>query len=183
MEVDGIRINVGCGFRVKDGYFNIDAIHSPRSPRAPELLYKFEFDKDGKLSKPIPLDDGCAVEILAIHFFEHLYRWECDAVADEFHRLLKPGGKLILELPDFYKCCLNVVENRQGKKPEQLQRRGIYGDPTHKNVFMCHPWGWFAGELMEFLGKHGFTDMQHLPTEYHHSGKNFRDMRIEAIRA
>lgn len=180
MAMDGLRLNIGCGFRIKDGYYNIDAIHSPKAPRAPDLLYKFEFDDKGELIQPIPLPDGCAVEILAIHFFEHLYRWQCDAVAKEFKRLLRPNGKLILELPDLYKCCLNVVENRQGKKPDQLQRWGIYGDPTLKSVFMCHPWGWFAGELMEFLAKHGFKDLQHVPTEHHQSGRNYRDMRIEA---
>lgn len=180
MGVDTIRLNIGCGHRVKEDYFNIDAVYSPKAPRAPDLLYKFEFDDEGNLLKPIPLEDSCTSEILCIHMWEHFYRWCSDAVAKEFHRLLKPGGLLILELPDFYKCCLNVVENRQGKKPDQLQRWGIYGDPTTKDVFMSHPWGWFSGELMEFLAKHGFTDIQHLPTEYHNTGKNYRDMRIEA---
>lgn len=183
MEVDGIKINVGCGHRVKDGYFNIDAVHNKKAPRPPELLYAFEFDADGNLLHKIPLDDGVASEILGVHVFEHFYQWECAAVVKEWWRLLAPGGKLILELPDLIKCCQNVIDNRQGKKPDQLQRWGLYGDPNHKDRLMMHPWGWGPEELMTFLGKRGFTDMQHLPTEFHYNGKAFRDMRIEARKA
>jgi len=119
-----MRLNIGCGHRVKDGYFNIDAVHSPKAPRAPELLYHFQFDADGRLIEPVPLDDGVADEIQAIHVFEHFYRWTCKAAVTEFHRLLKPGGLLILELPDLIKCCKNIVEGREGRHPDQLGRWG-----------------------------------------------------------
>ena len=178
-----MRLNIGCGHRVKDGYFNIDAVHSPKAPRAPELLYHFQFDADGRLLEPVPLDDGVADEIQAIHVFEHFYRWTCKAAVAEFHRLLKPGGLLILELPDLIKCCKNVIEGRQGKDPDQLGRWGLYGDPRDGDPFMVHPWGWGPDELMAFLGANGFKHMRHEPTQFHKVGKLHRDMRIEAIRA
>jgi hypothetical protein len=184
MEMDkAMRLNIGCGHRVKDGYFNIDAVHSPKAPRAPELIYNFQFNTEGKLIEPVPLDDGIADEIQAIHVFEHFYRWTCKAAAVEFHRLLKPGGLLILELPDLIKCCKNIVEGREGRHPDQLGRWGLWGDPRDNNPFMVHPWGWGPEELMGFLGEHGFCDMKHLPTQYHRIGRDHRDMRIEAIRA
>jgi len=175
-----MRLNIGCGQRTWDGYFNIDAVRHPLAPRDPDLIYAFDFDADGKLVAPIPLEDGVVDEITGIHVFEHFYRWTCEAVVQEFVRLLKPGGRLILELPDLIKCCQNIIEGREGKEPDQLGRWGLYGDPRPKDKFMCHPWGWAPGELMTFLGGHGFTNIQHLPTQFHKCGKLHRDMRIEA---
>lgn len=177
-----MRLNIGCGRKVQDGYFNIDAAHSPKAPRAPELIYQFEFDDEGQLLDRIPLDDGVADEIQAIHIFEHFYRWTCEAVLAEFHRLLKPGGLLILELPDLMKCCENIISGRQGKHVDQLGRWGLYGDPTEKNKFMVHPWGWSPDELMQFLKANRFKEARHMPTKFHSTGKMHRDMRIEAIR-
>lgn len=177
-----MKLHIGCGSRVIDGYFNIDAVHNPNAPRAPELLYTFEFDRD-KLIHPIPLDDGVAEEILGVHVFEHFYRWTCDAVVAEFHRLLKPGGVLILELPDLIKCCQNIVENRPSKQPDQLGRWGLFGDPRPMDKFMCHPWAWAPDELIAFLSERGFRDVVEKPTQFHKCGKLHRDMRIEAIRA
>lgn len=177
-----MKLNIGCGRQVLDGWFNIDAALHPVAPRSPELLYAFQFDAEGELIERIPLDDGCADEIMAIHVFEHFYQWEGSAVLREWHRLLKQGGRLILELPDFIKCCRNVVEQREGKKPDQLQRWGLYGDPREKNKLMCHPWGWGPEELMNMLGNHGFTDMKQAETQFHINGRANRDMRIECIK-
>lgn len=178
-----MRVNFGCGRQVLDGYYNIDAALHPVAPRPPELLFHFRFDAEGKLIEQIPLEDGCAEEVMAIHVFEHFYQWECSAALREWHRLLKVGGKLILELPDFIKCCQNVVNGLQGKKPDQLQRWGLYGDPREKNRLMMHPWGWGPDELINFLGNHGFTDMRQEVTQFHINGRANRDMRIEAVKA
>lgn len=177
-----MRLNYGCGKRVWPDYFNIDAVRHPDSKREPELLHEFTFDADGNLTSPIPLEDGCASELMAIHVFEHFHRWNCDAVIKEWARLLKPGGLLILELPDLYKCCLNIVENRIGKHPDQLGRWGIYGDDRDKSLYMSHPWGWFKEELIEFIKSHGFSSAVERPTVFHNSGKKYRDMRIEATK-
>jgi len=178
-----MRIHVGCGARVMDGYFNIDAQHHRNAPRAPDLLYAFEFDAEGNLVTPIPLEDGVADEILGVHVFEHFHRWTCDAVAKEWGRLLKPGGVLILELPNLIKCCQNIIDGREGRHPDQLGRWGLYGDPRDKDVYMCHPWGWAPDELMSFLAGHGFKSIKDVPTKFHSCGKLNRDMRIEAVKA
>lgn len=177
-----MKLHIGCGARVMQGYFNIDAVHNPNAPRAPELLYEFEFNKE-RLANAIPLEDEVADEILSVHVFEHFYRWTCDAVVREFCRLLKPGGRLILELPDLIKCCQNIIDNRPSKQPDQLGRWGLYGDPRLMDKFMCHPWGWAPEELMAFLSEHGFVNVEHRPTQFHKCGMLHRDMRIEAVKA
>ena len=53
-----MRINFGCGRQVLDGWFNTDAVLSPKAPRAPELLHAVKFTPDGKVENPLPLPDG-----------------------------------------------------------------------------------------------------------------------------
>ena len=170
-----MKINVGCGSRVMDGWINCDIVHNKNAPKPPEILCD---------AKTIPMDSGCADVVMAIHNFEHYYRWECDGVIVEWMRLLKPGGLLILELPDLIKCCQNVIDGAQrgGKHPDQLGRWGLYGDPRTNDRYMCHPWGWGPDELRAFLKGHGFSKTEHLPTQYHPAGRKHRDMRIEAIK-
>lgn len=171
-----MKVHIGCGARVMDGWVNCDIVRNPNAPRDPELLCD---------ARDIPLDDGVADIVMAIHNFEHYYRWECDEVIKEWRRLLKPGGLLILELPDLIKCCQNIIDGYQkaGKHPDQLGRWGLYGDPRLKDKYMCHPWGWAPDELIAFLHGNGFTGGVHKPTQYHRAGRDHRDMRIEARKA
>lgn len=176
IPAEGLRLNVGCGSRTLPGYFNCDIERNPDAPRDPDMLCD---------AKSIPLPDGCARELMAIHVFEHMYRWECEPVLAEWRRLLRPGGLLILELPDLIKCCKNILDIRikGGKHPDQLGRWGLYGDPRTENKFMCHPWAWAPEELMGFLKENGFTKCEHKITQFHPAGRSHRDMRIEARRA
>jgi SAM-dependent methyltransferase len=183
-----IKINYGCGQRVLPGYYNVDAVLHPDAKEKPQLIYAAEFDKEGNLIHKLPLDDGCASELMAIHVFEHFYRYNSEAILKEWHRLLKTDGLLILELPDLIKCCQNILmgldgETKKGKHPDQLGRWGLYGDPRLKDHFMTHPWGWAPRELMRILKHNGFKDMVHKPTQFHPAGKLHRDMRIEARKA
>jgi hypothetical protein len=105
---------------------------------------------------------------MAIHLWEHLYRWECDEVITEWKRLLRPGALLVLELPDMIKFCKNIIEGttRGGKHPDQLGMWAAWGDPRTGDPHM----------------NHGFTNIRHLPTVYHPAGRAHRDMRVEARR-
>lgn len=168
-----MRLNIGCGARVLDGWTNCDIVRNPAAPRDPEILCD---------AKAIPLPDGCADVAQAIHVFEHFYRWEAEGVLREWRRLLKPGGLLILELPNLVKCCENFLSGRKrgGKDPDQLARWGIYGDPRTGDKFMNHPWGYSPDEVIDLLHANGFADAVERPTQFHPAGRAHRDMRIEA---
>ena len=171
-----MRLNIGCGRHVLDGWTNIDVQRSPLAKRPPEILCD---------AKTIPLPGECADEIQAIHLWEHFYLWECDALLAEWRRLLKPGGTLVLELPNLVKCAQNIVDDRMkgGKDVDQLGMWGLYGDPREKDPYMCHRWAWSPKTLRKFLQERGFRDAREHPTQWHPAGREHRDMRIEAIKA
>ena len=169
----GIKLNLGCGKYVLDGWVNVDAATSPQAPRPPELLCDV---------KSISLPDECATEVMAIHLWEHLYRWECEDVIAEWRRLLRPGGMLVLEMPDLFKLCRNLLETRTNYRghPDQMGLRGLFGDPTDRNPLMIHRWGWTYTTLAPFLEDNGFMKCIEAPPQWHPVGKDLRDFRIEA---
>lgn len=172
-----MKINVGCGKQTWDDFYCIDAEKHPRAKRAPDLIHAFEFGKEGRLLNPIPLDDSVASELHNYHFIEHFFEWEAPALAAEFYRLLKPGGRLIMELPNIEKAARNLVN---GSK-EHLTMWPLYGDPGHKNPYMCHKWGYTNRTIKALLKGAGFGDI-HISEPITHGCKTNRDMRVTAIK-
>jgi predicted SAM-dependent methyltransferase len=164
-----MRLNVCCGSKVLDGYKNIDIAQTGDTP--PDIMCN---------ALAVPLPDECADEVMCIHGFEHFYLWDVEGLVEEWKRLLKPGGVLVLELPNLVKCCANIVSGYQkvGKHPDQFGMWGLFGDPRTSNPFMMHRWGWSPETLGAFLTKHGFVEVKEEVTRWHLGGRANRDMRI-----
>ena len=130
----------------------------------------------------IPLPDQSVEEIMAIHVVEHVHVWEVPALLNEWFRLLKPGGILVLEMPDLIKTCRNVIEGRMlgGKHPDQLTMWSLYGDPRTKDPFMSHKWCHTFKTLAPTVKEAGFIKIVERPTQYHPAGREHRDFRLEA---
>ena len=154
----------------------MDAVRHPRATREPDLLHAFEFAKDGALLNPIPLADCCPDELHSYHFVEHVYRWEAPHLVAEFRRLLKPRGALVLELPNIAAAARNLLAGMN----DQMAMWPLYGDPEHRDPYMCHRWGYTPATIAALLKESGFTDVRVLPPVTHGAKAN-RDMRVEAL--
>lgn len=80
------RVNLGCGQFYKEGYVNVDF-----DPKA-KVDIKHNLDLF-----PYPFEDNSVDELTADHVLEHLTN--PFATMEEIHRILKPGGKLIIRVP------------------------------------------------------------------------------------
>lgn len=167
-----MKLNIGCGGRRIDGYTGVDAVQRP----AADIVAKAD---------AIPLPDSSCDEIMAIHLVEHVHPWEVPGLLQEWHRLLKPGGRLVLELPDLIKCCKNIIDGKMvgGKHPDQLGLWGLYGDDREKDPFMSHKWGHTFKTLAPTVKAAGFIKIEERPTEWHPAGREHRDFRLEAVKA
>jgi predicted SAM-dependent methyltransferase len=172
-----MRINYGCGRQVLDGWINVDAVRSPQAPRPPDVLFAMRFDASGALIERTPLPDECATDLQAMHVIEHFYAWEVPAVLAEWRRLLQRGGRLILELPNLEMAARNLLSCMGDK----MSMWPLYGDPAHRDPYMCHRWGYTPRTLSQALLDAGFVKPQFLPPQTHGRKVN-RDMRCEAIR-
>lgn len=169
-----MKINVGCGYHVLDGWTNVDVQRAAKAPRDPEILAD---------ALHIPLPSGCADELMAIHLFEHFYAWDAPLALAEWHRLLKPGGLLVLEMPDIKKCAANLIRLVDGediKSLDSLAMWGIYGDPGAKDPWMNHKWGYTPKTLKGLLKRAGFGSFVDAPTKWHPIGRQMRDFRVES---
>lgn len=164
-----MKLNVGCGGRRLPGYTGIDAVERP----AADIVAP---------AHEIPLPDGCADEVLAIHLVEHLLPWDLKTAIAEWHRLLQPGGTLVLELPDLVKCCRNILDGRMkgGKHPDQLGMWGLFGDNRYEDPYMLHRWAYTFATLSPIVAEVGFIKVVEKPTQFHPAGRDHRDFRLEA---
>ena len=161
-----MRLNLGCGRMVLDGWFNVDVVANAKAPRPPEMLCDI---------RAVPLAAACADEVMAIHVLEHFYRWEVEDVLTEWARLLAPGGRMILEMPDLNLACENVLAGLT----DQMGMWPLYGDPSHRDPYMCHRWAWTFRTLEPILLRVGLSDVRRAAPLYHKARLD-RDMRVEA---
>lgn len=161
-----MRVNVGCGRMVLDGWINCDVQVSPRAKRPPELICD---------AKSIPLPDSSADELMALHLVEHFFRWEIPEVLAEWKRLLKPGGLLVLELPNIEAACKNLLAGMD----DQMGMWPLYGDWSHRDPYMMHKHGYTPRTIEALVAECGFKSIQMLPPRTHGARIN-RDMRLEA---
>jgi predicted SAM-dependent methyltransferase len=158
-----LRINLGCGRKRTAGYTNVDLQGTP------------DIQAD---VRAVPLPDGCAVEVMALHVIEHFYLWEIPELLAEWRRLLKPGGLLVLELPNLEAAARNLLKGLG----DQMAMWPLYGDPGHRDPLMCHRWGYTPRSIQTVLAANGFQGIEVLPPRTH-GRRADRDMRVEARKA
>jgi len=155
------RIHLGSGIYHWPGMDNVDAIGNPNVKADVRELEMYE--------------DGSIDEVYAIHVFEHLPRLEVDGVLTEWCRILKPGGKLVMEMPSMDKIA-DLIHN--GERNVRLTLLGIFGDPRDKGPLMRHEWCWQRWELQELLERMGF-DVEFVEPIYHIAA---RDLRVIGVK-
>lgn len=144
-------------------------------PNARNRDYEEGADEIGPVNQLPEYPDGSVDEIYAIHLFEHLSRLEAPHALREWWRVLKPGGKLVLELPCLDKIAQMIVngEDRPG-----LTLFGVFGDVREKSPYMAHKWCYTKKELSSIMQEAGFSVTVSEP--FYHVKE--RDMRITGVK-
>lgn len=156
-----MKLHLGCGDKIWPGFVNCD-LHA-------------EADVNTDCTK-LPFESDSAIEIHSIHFIEHVPRLSLENMLMDWHRVLKSGGKVVIEVP-----CLNKIAQLiiNGEKNMRLTLLGIFGDPRDPKPGMMHQWAYTKEELSECLLQCGFKDVEVKEPLFHIQA---RDMRVEAIK-
>jgi hypothetical protein len=168
-----IRLNLGCGDKILTTYINVDLI-SGRKGRRPDLA--------SDVSDLRSIGDGTVDEILAVHIFEHFYLWEVPKLLSEWARVLRSGGKIVIECPNLAAACAEFHSpHSPGTGDQNFDANTMwvfYGDPSWKDPLMCHRWGYTPSSLASLLSAHGFVHVRQEPAEF--KKREPRDMRLVA---
>jgi len=168
---ESIRLNLGCGDKILPGYINVDVV-SERAGNKPDFV------TDIRSLEGIP--DSFADEVLAVHVVEHFWRWEVLDILKEWCRVLKPGGKIILECPNLRSACEEFLKNDDAAAlpgPEGQRTMWVfYGDPRWRDPLMVHRWGYTPVSLARVMHEAGLVNLQQEPAQF--KLREPRDMRI-----
>jgi len=156
-----LKLNLGCGERKFDGCINID-LYNPYA----DIYMDF---------RKLQFEDNSAKEIIGIHIFEHIVAYEVMDVLNEWYRVLTPGGKLILEMPDILESCKNFEKSNKQQRYEILNT--MYGINIGEG--QTHYFGWYDEILFDHLAGAGFKNMIKKEPEFNSWGYN---MRVEATK-
>ena len=156
-----MRLHVGSGDKTWPGFVNCD------------LHAEADVNTD---CKRLPFEANSVDEIHAIHFVEHIPRLELENMLIDWHRVLKPGGKVVIEVPCLNKMAQLIVD---GEKNMRLTLLGMFGDPRDPKPGMMHQWAYTKEELMESLMQCGFDKVEVMEPVFHMVA---RDMRLEGVK-
>ena len=166
-----VKLNLGCGDKILDGYVNVDVADS-RAGKRPDVLCD--------LHALTPFEDNAADEILAVHVVEHFWRLEVADVLRDWARALKPGGLMILACPNLKSACeafladpeLHAGAGQEGQKTMWV----FYGDPAWRDPLMVHRWGYTPQSLAALMAEAGLVKIRQEPAQF--KLREPRDMRI-----
>jgi predicted SAM-dependent methyltransferase len=174
---DYVKINLGCGLAVVDGWVNIDGSFNALFANAPKMFLKLAYRLTGAkyiysekeylnimskkwffhydLNYGVPFANEKVDFIFTSHFIEHLYKKDAFKFLTECKRVLKKGGILRVSVPDLeiaYSMYLN------GNKDEMLENYFFFEDCQNK--FSHHRYMYDFEMLSKILFKLGFSEIR-----------------------
>lgn len=113
----------------------------------------------------IDLPDGSLDEVIAMAFMEHLRYDQFTLTCENVHRMLKPGGVFLFDVPDLAVWCRHFLDPPPGLDHGDILRT-IYGwqrwpGDEHKS-------GWTAELLEQYVNSAGFEfcAVERVPIEF-----------------
>lgn len=129
-----MKINIGSNKKNREGFINLDILDLPNVHIIQDLTDPPYYYRDELI------DDDSVDEILMEEVLEHIPFREVGIVLDELYRILKPGGKMHICVPDIGKMCEYYVKDKisdliphKGDKNEIIKLQKATGKMINPN--------------------------------------------------
>lgn len=134
-----MKLHLGCGTKKLEGWINIDSVEACQ----PDLLHD--------ISQPLPYEDQSADEILAEDVLEHFDKYLRFVVFYEWIRVLKVGGIVTLQVPDFKKILFKYFKFGYDNFVDFIFGENMWESKTYIGHFGNHKWGYSQKTLPAFV--------------------------------
>lgn len=160
----GARLHLGAGQTLLEGYENLDGYDNEERPEHFKTEVK-NFVRAEKLDEHYGPET--VAEIRCHHMFEHISILDVHRTLTGWNKVLKKGGLVWIEVPDFEECSKRILKSQNQEQTEILFRH-IFGSQFSKGEY--HNNGWTASRLIYYLSRYGFKvivaysiDVQRVP--------------------
>lgn len=146
-EEEAIRLHIG-GIQVKEGWKILNVENGEG------------VDFVGDVRDLSAFGDGCCSEIYASHVLEHIGQAEVLPVLNELHRMLCPGGRLYVSVPDLETLSWLFLSPGLDAAAKFHVMRMMFGGQTTPHDF--HQIGYCFDFLVDYLREVGFAGVEHV---------------------
>jgi predicted SAM-dependent methyltransferase len=122
-----MKLDIGGGNEAREGYINVDAYADEADVRAPMDC--------------LPFANLSVDEVYSSHALEHVGKYQVAPTIREWYRVLRYGGLLVIEVPDFEWVCRNWLQKRNAG----WDLDAVFGDQSSPGQY--HKTG-FTREIM-----------------------------------
>lgn len=171
-----VKVNLGCGLRVTQGWLNIDGSLNALIASWPNWVHRLAYRFSGSksyfsceeyckilknnnflyhdLSLSLPIYKNSLNYIYSSHFFEHIFKEDAEALLKSCLIALKPGGVIRIVIPDL---AYAISLYNKGKKTEMLED---YFFVSSKGSYLArHKYMYDFEMIKEILDKIGFLNI------------------------
>ena len=134
-----MKLHLGCGTNKLSGWVNVDSVKSC----APDLLHD--------IMQPLPYEDLSVDEILAEDLLEHFDKYMRYVVFSDWVRVLKVGGRLTLQVPNFKKILMRYFKFGFDRFVDFIFGENMWRSEIYLGHFGNHKWGYSEKSLEDFV--------------------------------
>ncbi|CAG0976221.1 hypothetical protein PHYC_01516 [Phycisphaerales bacterium] len=149
----GQYVQYGCALCAPDGWLNFDASPSLRAQRLPligrvalRVVPRFpDAVRYGDIVRGLPVPDASCEAVYCSHVLEHLSLEDCRKALKNTLRILRPGGRFRLVMPDLRRLVEAYLARGTPDSSMQFIREAYIGDERR-------PCGLYQSAKLDWLG-------------------------------
>ena len=155
-----LKLHLGCGSQKKAGFINIDHRATPATDMVCDIIH-------------LPYPENSIDRIETYHVIEHIPHPQIPDMLREWHRILQPGGALIIECPNFDEAVREYLDGNEFRIFNIFGLQRFRGD--------AHLFGYNFKRIEKILREAGFKEIQQTePLDYHKNEEPC--IRIESVK-
>ena len=143
-----LKLHLGCGTNKLTGWVNIDSVKGC----GPDVVHD--------LTRPLPYRDLTVDEILAEDLLEHFDKYMRYEVFYEWARVLKLGGRMTLQVPNFKKILFKFFKFGFDNFVDFIFGENMWQSKIYIGHFGNHKWGYSERSLKHFVEQFGIRPLE-----------------------